>query len=282
MKQRTISSIVIILLLVPLVLFSKYIVYPIVLGILSLMATFELFRVIGCEKKYALAIPAYLISAASPILAFFVDKSSQISYILMVFGALLVYLLYSMGNSIFSKGKTPISKMAEVYFTLSYVTLGFSALSLLRFFDREVGLFNVGLVFVVSWICDVGAYLVGSLIGRHKLIPEISPKKTVEGSIGGIVFAGLCFIIYGFCIELIGPDVKVNYLLLMLFGAVLSVVSQLGDLAASLIKREYGVKDYSNLIPGHGGIMDRFDSVLPVSLGLLVLCELYPPFVFVG
>ena len=133
------------------------------------------------------------------------------------------------------------------------------------------------LVFITAWVSDSMAYIVGSLIGKHKLIPEVSPKKTVEGAVGGVVFAIIGCLLYGLIIELL-TDVEANYLSLSLIGLTLSVVSQLGDLIASLIKREYGVKDYSNLLPGHGGIMDRFDSVLAVSTPLMVMCLVIPPF----
>ena len=119
----------------------------------------------------------------------------------------------------------------------------------------------------------------GRLLGKHKLIPEISPKKTVEGSIGGVVFAVLAMLLFGFIVDSFFGDITVNYLVLGLMGFVLSIISQIGDLIASSLKREYGVKDYSNLLPGHGGIMDRFDSVMSVSVLTMLLCMIYPPFV---
>ena len=123
------------------------------------------------------------------------------------------------------------------------------------------------------------AYIVGSLIGRHKLIPDVSPKKTVEGAIGGVVFTILASLLYGFIIEKATGNVNADYIVLAAIGLILSVVSQIGDLVASLIKREHGVKDYSKLLPGHGGIMDRFDSILAVSTPLMVICIIFPPFI---
>ena len=134
---------------------------------------------------------------------------------------------------------------------------------------------------MVAWACDVFAYLVGSLIGKHKLIPEISPKKTVEGAIGGVVFTVLFCLAYGFALDKIVDNMSVNYVFLAICGVILPIVSQLGDLTASLIKREYGVKDYGKIFPGHGGVMDRFDSVVAVSTILLILCILFPPFAIV-
>jgi phosphatidate cytidylyltransferase len=125
------------------------------------------------------------------------------------------------------------------------------------------------------------AYVVGSLIGKHKLIPEISPKKTVEGAIGGVVGAIIAFLLFGLILDLAVEGMEVRYLVLAIYAAILAVVSQLGDLIASLIKREHGVKDYGNLLPGHGGIMDRFDSILAVSTILLILCLVVPPIIIV-
>ena len=110
--------------------------------------------------------------------------------------------------------------------------------------------------------------------GKHKLIPDVSPKKTVEGSIGGIVFCALGYIIYGLLVSKFF-EVEMNIIALAVFGVLVSVISQVGDLAASLIKREYGVKDYGRLFPGHGGVLDRFDSVIAVASALMVLVYTY-------
>ena len=151
----------------------------------------------------------------------------------------------------------------------------FTSLSAIRYLNN--GMLCLMLVFFISWGCDASAYLFGTFIGKHKLIPDVSPKKSVEGAIGGIFGAIVLSVGFGLFADFV-MGANVNYLYVGLFAAVLSVVSQIGDLIASLIKREYGVKDYSNLIPGHGGIMDRFDSVLVVAMPLLVLCLAFPPF----
>lgn len=274
----------IIIAIVPLILFSKYIVYPIILSILGVIAVCEILKVIGVVNKLGMTIPAVAFAALFPMLPYFTDSGiDEIKNILLLLaGALFVYLFYMMGFSVFSKGKLPFSKISEIFASVTYVVVSFTALSVIRYFDKSiVGMFQLGLVFIVAWICDVFAYLVGSLFGKHKLIPEISPKKTVEGAIGGIVFAALSYMLYGFIVDMIVDNIVVNYLFLGIFGSVLSVVSQVGDLIASLIKREYGVKDYGKLFPGHGGVMDRFDSVLAVSTVLLILCLVFPPFTLI-
>lgn len=262
-----------------LVIFSGFIVYPIALAVLAVIAIFEILRVMGAHKTLALSVPAYLIASAFPILAYFVKTDSVLHFLLALAACVFVCLMWLMGVSVFSKGKIPFSKIAEVFSAVTYVAVSFTSLSLLRYLDNSFGVFCVVLVFLISWACDVFAFAVGSLIGKHKLIPEVSPKKTVEGAIGGIVFSALFCLLYGLGLDLIIENIEVNYLYLFLFGAILSVVSQLGDLVASLIKREYGVKDYGKIFPGHGGIMDRFDSVLAVSTILLILSIVLPPFV---
>ena len=279
MKERTISSVIILAMMLLLVIFSGYIVYPIGLAVLAIIAIFEILRVLKAEKKIVLALPAYVLAAAFPIISYFVTPATVMPMLLMLAGCVFVYLVWLMGVSVFSRGSIPFSRIAEVFGTVTYVTVSFTSLSLLRYLDRECGVFSVVLVFVIAWVCDTFAFAVGSLIGKHKLIPEVSPKKSVEGSIGGIIFSVIFCLVYGLALDLIIDNMVVNYVVLALCGAILSVVSQLGDLIASLIKREYGVKDYGKLFPGHGGVMDRFDSVLAVSTILLILCIVFPPFV---
>ena len=278
MKQRILTSVAIVAIMLLLAILSGTIVYPIGLAVLAVIAVFEILRVMGAHKKFALSIPAYLFAAAFPIIAYFVKHEYMIYFLLALAAAVFVYMLWLMAISVFSKGKVAFSKISEVFMAVTYVSVSFSSLTILRYYDKNYGLLMVILAFVIPWICDVFAYFCGYLFGKHKLIPEVSPKKTVEGAIGGVVFSAIACAVYGLGVDLIIEGVKVNYLILLLFGAVLSVVSQLGDLVASLIKRKYGAKDYGRIFPGHGGIMDRFDSVLAVSTILLILCILVPPF----
>ena len=126
------------------------------------------------------------------------------------------------------------------------------------------------MVFLGAWICDTFAYFTGVLIGKHKLIPEISPKKTIEGSIGGIIFTIIGFIVYGLIMNSFF-EAQLSYVYLAILGLALSVVSQVGDLIASAIKRQYSIKDFGNIFPGHGGVLDRFDSVMLSAPVLLMI-----------
>ena len=128
--------------------------------------------------------------------------------------------------------------------------------------DCKCGLYLVWLILICSWGCDTCAYVVGMLIGKHKIFPVLSPKKSLEGCIGGVLGAMLIGAAYGhFLVNKVVADQNVTWVIVLICG-VGAVVSQVGDLAASGIKRQQGIKDYGKLIPGHGGIMDRFDSVI--------------------
>ena len=278
MKQRLITSAVILGVTIPLVLFSHFITYPIVLSILSFIAVYEIMRTLSVQKEYSLAIPAYIFALALPFATFFVSEHSM-EYLLLLAALMFAYLVYAMAVGVFSKGRLGFSLISELFVMVTYVVVSFSAMSLIRYLDIDVGLYVLILVLISSWLTDSSAYIVGSLMGKHKLIPEVSPKKTVEGAVGGLVFATLGFLLYGLIIDLFIKGIEVNYIALAIFAPILSAVSQLGDLFASLLKRQHGVKDYGNIFPGHGGVMDRFDSMLAVSPILLILSQIIAPFV---
>ena len=124
------------------------------------------------------------------------------------------------------------------------------------------GIYTVWMIFISSWICDTCAYVVGMLVGKHKLAPVLSPKKSIEGALGGIAGSALVGAAYAyFLVERVIEQQQITWIF-VLISAVGAVISQVGDLAASAIKRNHEIKDYGKLIPGHGGVMDRFDSVI--------------------
>ena len=292
MKQRVITAIGIGAVVIPIMLLSKYIVYPIFLGIISAIATWEMLRVFGFEKRYEISLPAYAVSGLLPVFAhsYFTGGNTR-SYILVEGIAIFTFLIYLavvcvIGKEIVIKrneerpddGKQKIlgfTDVAAVFMSVTYVAVSFTSMALTRYMDN--GNYTFVLVFVAAWVCDSFAYFTGRFFGKHKLAPHLSPKKTVEGSIGGIFFAVLGCMLYGFVVEKVA-GIGANYLVLAAIGLILSIVSQIGDLWASLIKREYGVKDYSQMMPGHGGIMDRFDSIIAISTILMAVCMVCPPF----
>ncbi len=276
MKVRTITGAVITLLFAVPCIFSEYIVYPLAIALLATVAVFEMLKVLGFAGNFAVTFPTVLLAAELPACAYFCSETAggAKGYFALVGAVLAVYMLYLFGYAVIKSGKLSFSKTAELFAAMAYIIASFTALSLLRY--TEKGVFVFVIVFISSCICDIFAYFTGYLFGKHKLIPEISPKKTVEGAIGGTVFAVLGLLLYGFILDRLAPSAEVNYPILAIYGFALAIVGQFGDLIASLIKREHGVKDYGRLFPGHGGVLDRFDSMMPISLVLLLLSFVLP------
>ena len=277
MKTRVITGTIMTAVFVVPCILSNYLVYPIVMALLAAIAVFEMLRVLGIEKNFAVAIPAYLLALFMPTFAFYADElpRGQYDYYLVMALSLTVYLVYLFVLAVLMRGRLKFSAVSGTFTTICYIVVAFSALSLIRYIENGVFVFVI--VFISSSVCDVFAYFTGYLFGKHKLIPEISPKKTVEGAIGGTAFAVLALLLYVFIIDLAVEGMAVNYWLALAYGLVLAIVGQFGDLVASFIKREYGVKDYGTLFPGHGGVLDRFDSMLTISLVLLLISAALPP-----
>lgn len=146
--------------------------------------------------------------------------------------------------------------------------------ALVRLRGMEGGTFYILVAFLISMVADSGAYFIGKAFGRHKLAPVISPKKTVEGAIGGVLFNILGMLLYTLLLNRCFGFTQVNYLFAAIYGLVGAFGSMLGDLTLSVVKRQVGLKDYGNLIPGHGGILDRFDSTMicaPIAEILILL-----------
>ncbi len=276
MKQRLITGSILTVILLPIVIFSKYIIYPITLSLLCVMAVYEVLTVIGASRKYSVSLPSYILAAAMPTSAYFIRSVDKLSYILAFAAILVGYMIYLFFVMIFKKrGFLTYAMLAEVFTTVAYVVVSFTALSMIRYIDN--GGYYIALAILASCITDIFAYITGRLFGKHKLAPQISPKKTVEGSAGGVLFAIIAFVIYGLILDG-ATELSVNYVWLTVLAVILSVVGQLGDLLASAIKREHEVKDFGSVFPGHGGVMDRFDSILVISTVMLVVCPFLPLF----
>ena len=275
MKVRVLTGVGIFVVGLPILLLSDYVVFPVALGILCLIACFELLRTFGLHKNPVVSIPSYILACCAPVFSSNLFKIATERYKLYLALSLFAYLIYLAGVAVLSSGKISFKSASAAFTSVCYITVSFTSLSLIKY--MEDGAYFIGLVFITAWMCDTFAYFTGRLLGKHKLAPELSPKKTIEGSVGGIVFAVLGCMLYGLTVEL-AFGMSANYFVLVAIGLFGSVVAQIGDLWASLIKREYGIKDYSKLLPGHGGIMDRFDSILAISAPLMVICMLLPPF----
>ena len=264
MKQRIITGAVLALLMIAIFLLSGTVVYPIIMTLLCAIGTWEMLGCVGYRKRYFLSTPAMVVSVLSPVIAYFLGYGAMLA-------VGMCYITVLLAESVFFDEKVKVTDVSTVFLTTLYVILCFTALLRLRYIEEGAEYIYI-LVFVAAWITDTFAYFTGFFLGKHKLIPKISPKKTVEGAIGGIVFCVVAFILYGIIVNAV-TGVGMNLLLLAVVGCIMSVISQIGDLVASSIKRTYGIKDYGNIFPGHGGILDRFDSIMILSPFLLFVVE---------
>ncbi|MCI8570192.1 MAG: phosphatidate cytidylyltransferase [Lachnospiraceae bacterium] len=189
-------------------------------------------------------------------------------YLLMVFGedriylflALITILVAFMFLYVFAFPGYRAEQIMCAFFCTAYAPVMLSFIYLVR--SLPYGIYTVWMIFISSWICDTCAYVVGMLVGKHKLAPVLSPKKSIEGALGGIAGSALVGAAYAyFLVERVIEQQQITWIF-VLISAVGAVISQVGDLAASAIKRNHEIKDYGKLIPGHGGVMDRFDSVI--------------------
>ncbi len=175
-----------------------------------------------------------------------------------------VYTTLMLAMLIFFHEKISFKDFAYTFSMTLIITVSLSLVVLMTNMHSDYSTMYFILSIAIPWLADVGAYFTGVFFGKHKLCPKISPKKTIEGAVGGILFCTLCSIVLGFLfnIAFYSNSLDINYLSLAIIGIVGSLLSILGDLSFSVIKRSYFVKDYGDVIPGHGGILDRFDSVI--------------------
>lgn len=245
MKTRVLSGLIMLPLLVILYL-GGYVLFAacLVIGIMGVREFYNGFRAMDVRPNFAIACVA---AVALYAVELFGGDSAE-WYMAWFFGVTVVSLLYlfNIEQRKLEDAMATITGIFYVIFFSFHVTL----------VDRtEYGLM-IWLIVITAFGTDIMAYFSGYLLGKHKLCPHISPKKTIEGSIGGILGSVILSGVFGYIFM---PDVLVHCLIIGLLGG---VISQLGDLTASVFKRKMGIKDYGNLIPGHGGILDRFDSVL--------------------
>lgn len=276
MRTRILTALVALCVLIPVLLLSHTWLFPVMVAVCCLIALWEIFKCIGVQKNLWITVPLYL-SAVFVIMTFrlfrqLFDYRMESFVVRVAVPCMMLVILYLFAVLVFSRGKILVESVAVAGFMSLYIIAAFMALLFLR--DSQSGAYTYLLIFIGAWVTDSFAYFTGILFGKHKLIPEISPKKTIEGSIGGTLFCGGAFMLYGVAIaHFVESASRMNLALLFVYGIVVSVVSQVGDLSLSAVKRHYGIKDFGKIFPGHGGILDRFDSILAVSLVLFVLNE---------
>ena len=252
---------------IPICIYSGTIIFNITMSLLSLIAVYEMLSCVGAKKNIPVLAFSCLLGAAMPIIPYY--TSVYTLHIELV--CYIVYMILVFTLMVFSKGGEDFTTVSAAFMGVFYISVSFTAIVLLR----EKGAYLYLLAFFGPWVSDTFAYIVGRLIGKRKLIPEVSPNKTIAGSIGGIVATAALFVVYGFVIAKYADISSTpNIIAMAIAGAIVSVISQIGDLTASYIKRRYGVKDYGKLFPGHGGVMDRFDSVLLTAPILYIISSL--------
>ncbi len=249
--KRLISGIILVILAIIIVGQGGLLLYSTMTAI-SLIGMYELYRVLNMEKS-PLAAVGYLTAVAYYGLIWF-EGTSHVT--LLAIGALMVMMsLY-----VFQFPKYKTEEVACAFFGVFYVAGMLSYLYQVRAIAD--GKYLVWLIFLSSWGCDTSAYCVGMLFGKHKMAPVLSPKKSIEGAIGGIAGSALLGILFAGIFGAKFSSVANPQAACAIACAIAAAISQIGDLAASAIKRNHNIKDYGNLIPGHGGILDRFDSML--------------------
>lgn len=222
-------------------------------AVISLIGLYELYRAVKLETSI-LAYISYAASVGYEILLF-----AGLQEYLAIYSVMLLVVLLTV--YVISYPKIVTEQIAIIFFGFFYVTVLLSYIYQVRVLPS--GMYTVWLVFISAWGSDTCAYCVGMLIGKHKLPSKLSPKKTIEGCVGGVIGAGLIGLIYASVFtNQLSTDFSNPKVMFFIIGCLGSVIAQFGDLAASAIKRNHEIKDYGTLIPGHGGIMDRFDSII--------------------
>lgn len=257
MKTRIISALVAAALFAVVLFLNIYTSVPLIVGacIVSAIAVFEVLYNTGVNTYLPMVVTSVAYAALVP-LAF----TGYISREFIVISTIAVACVaFSFG--VFAHTKVSVEQCIMTYALAMAVSYAFGTLLEILSTKGKTGLLHTLLLCGFAWGTDTGAYFIGVFFGKHKLAPEISPKKTIEGCIGGIAFCMIFTFIITFAFR---QNIKFA-LLLTVLSPIFSIAGMIGDLSASLLKRAYGVKDYGKIMPGHGGIMDRFDSILFIS-----------------
>ncbi len=267
MKTRVITALVAIVALILLLIFKDTVAVCIALTLLGVIAAIEINKVSGNNNR-VLFIASSLLLGVAP---YFVRGYIPVSPIVLCAVYFIVFAV-SLLNGFSHKN---IERQFLVFGMTLYTAFGFG--TVLKILDGKFGLFYFIVAAICAWITDTGAYFVGSLMGKHKLCPVLSPKKTVEGAVGGLLFCVLVAMAFaGLYTSAFEPTAHANYLPLVIVSLLASAGGMVGDLFASAVKRFYSVKDYGNFFPGHGGVLDRFDSVLISFPVVLIFSQYFP------
>lgn len=267
MIKRIISGLVLLPLLIVVALWAPDIVLTVFVGAFAAIAVNELLYNTGLVRNLRLLLYTMIMAFLLPLWCYF-----GCSYPAAVIGAVLFYVaLFS--ELLLAKTKIPFAQAALC--VVGGILIPYLFASLVRTALMENGRFFILLPFAVAFLNDIGGYFVGVTLGKHKLCPTISPKKSVEGLVGGFALSVAGIVVYALVLQF-GFGFQINYFFAVIYGLLGAGAGVIGDLSFSVIKRQTGIKDYGHLIPGHGGILDRFDSVIVVAPLIEVLLLLLP------
>lgn len=264
MKTRILSAFAALILLFAVMLCSNLWVLKIAVGLISAIGLYELYRAFEYEKFRILTVTGLCIGFVIPVMA-----SWSVTVVL-----LFVYALTGAVVMLVRWKDVSVSDWINLWFFQLYVPCSFTSLILVR--EMELGGYAVWFILGGAWLTDTFAYFSGRAFGKKKLCPHISPNKTVAGALGGVFGTTASAAVYGWFLR---RFCTVHFVPVILLGVCLGIVSQIGDLTASKIKRERNIKDFGNLMPGHGGVMDRFDSILLTAPVVLLFLRYLTVFV---
>lgn len=248
-----------------------------VMSALSVLATYEIFVATKYLKNIPVTIVSFAFVAFVPFAFIIQPIREQIPYVCLAFLFTLFIIM------IFMHEKVKFEQVALVAFISVCIPLAMSSLAFTRITFSEHGIFYVVFILVAAWIGDAGAYFIGTFFGKHKMAPTISPKKSWEGFFGGVVTSGVFGILLGLGYEWLDylmtgvHHFTVNIWFLFVISLICAVLGVIGDFSASILKRQCMVKDFGHILPGHGGVLDRFDSVLFVAPFVYLVLKIYEP-----
>ena len=267
MKLRVIAAAALIPVLLVIVLIAPAILTAIVLGILCAIAAYELLNGTGLVRGVRLTAYTAVMAFLVPIWCYYGMEH------LWALLAVMIYFVLLFAELLISHAKLRLERLAVCI--VGGMLIPYMLSALVRIMHMDLSRYLILIPFILAFLSDSGAYFIGCSFGRHKLAPIISPNKSVEGLVGGVVFAVVGMLLYCWILNL-AFDMQVSYAFAVTYGFIGSLAGAFGDLCFSAIKRQCGIKDYGNLIPGHGGILDRFDSVIVVAPLVEILCALLP------
>lgn len=268
MGKRIMVAVIFVPLIILMLFFAPSWVLPVVVSGLAMIALHEVLWSTGFVKNPKISGLAIVLAGLIPFWVFVGER------MLPALVTLFLYVVLLFAVAMKSHYTVTMEKMGGSFF-LSIVIPYFLS-TFIRIREMPDWRYYILLPFVVAWLSDAFALFAGMAFGKHKLAPELSPKKTVEGAVGGVAGSVAATLIYGFVMSACFGAAAVRYGLLILYALLGAVVAQFGDLAFSYIKRQYDIKDYGTIFPGHGGVLDRFDSVIFCAPLLEILIVYFP------